>query len=68
MTKSASQISTYNPRTGRASQLWYSDAELKRKKRVAKYKLYTVEGKIKKSWKKAMRWFRKTCSKIVHEF
>ncbi|KAJ4823142.1 hypothetical protein Tsubulata_039132 [Turnera subulata] len=45
---------------------WWTSPETKRKKRVAKYKLYAVEGKVKSSFKKGCRWIKKTCSRIVH--
>lgn len=47
---------------------WWKDPESKRKRRVAMYKVYTLEGKIKGSIKKASRWFKKRCSKLVHGF
>ncbi|KAL0454735.1 UNVERIFIED_CONTAM: hypothetical protein Slati_0812700 [Sesamum latifolium] len=42
--------------------------ELRRKKRIAKYKLYAVEGKVKDSCRKGLSWMKRTCSKIVHGF
>ncbi|OIT36075.1 hypothetical protein A4A49_41260 [Nicotiana attenuata] len=50
------------------SRPWYSTPELKRKKRVAKYKIYSMEGKVKKSFKNGYRWFKHTCSRIIHGF
>ncbi|XP_047948623.1 uncharacterized protein LOC125194445 isoform X2 [Salvia hispanica] len=35
-----------------------TDPELQRKKRVASYKAYTVEGKVKGSFKKSFRWIK----------
>lgn len=51
-----------------AVKSWWKDPESKRKRRVAMYKVYTLEGKIKGSIKKASRWFKKRCSKLVHGF
>lgn len=34
------------------------DPELKRRKRVASYKVYTVEGRVKSSLRKSARWFK----------
>lgn len=34
------------------------DPELKRRRRVASYKAYTVEGRVKYSVRKSMRWFK----------
>ncbi|KAK7397128.1 hypothetical protein VNO78_18295 [Psophocarpus tetragonolobus] len=47
------------------STWWWNDAERKRKRRVAKYKLYAAEGKLKRSFKKGFRWFKIKCIKIV---
>ncbi|KAK7337699.1 hypothetical protein VNO77_18284 [Canavalia gladiata] len=43
---------------------WWNDPERKRKRRVAKYKLYSAEGKIKHSLKKGLRWLKIKCIKI----
>ncbi|KAI3443615.1 hypothetical protein Pfo_000280 [Paulownia fortunei] len=44
---------------GMASKSWsFNDPELQRKKRVASYKAYTVEGKVKGSIKKSFRWLK----------
>lgn len=34
------------------------DPEMKRKKRVASYKVYTVEGKVKASVRSSFRWIK----------
>lgn len=47
------------------STWWWNEAERKRKRRVAKYKFYATEGKIKRSLKKGFRWFKIKCIKIV---
>ncbi|EPS66932.1 hypothetical protein M569_07848, partial [Genlisea aurea] len=47
--------------------LW-RDAEMKRKKRVARYKMYGAEGRVKSSLKKGLRWFKRACVKIVYGF
>ncbi|KDP28226.1 hypothetical protein JCGZ_13997 [Jatropha curcas] len=46
----------------------FSDPETKRKKRIAKYKVYTVEGKVKTSLKNGLRWIKNKCSKIIHGY
>ncbi|XP_018627806.1 uncharacterized protein [Nicotiana tomentosiformis] len=52
---------------GSVSKSWsFSDAELQRKKRVASYKVYTVEGKVKGSIKKSFRWIKERCTKVVY--
>lgn len=41
------------------SRSWnFSDAEFKRRRRVAAYKAYTVEGTVKNSIRKTLRWFK----------
>ncbi|GFQ04751.1 hypothetical protein PHJA_002619100 [Phtheirospermum japonicum] len=42
------------------------DPELQRKKRVAGYKAYTVEGKMKGSVKKSFKWIKETCNQVAH--
>ncbi|RDY07892.1 hypothetical protein CR513_07938, partial [Mucuna pruriens] len=44
---------------------WWNDPEKKRKRRVAKYKLYAAEGKLKHSLKKGLRWIKIKCIKIA---
>lgn len=44
------------------------DPELQRKKRVAGYKAYGVEGKMKSSLRKSFRWMKDTCNHVVHGF
>jgi len=46
----------------------FSDPEAKRKKRIAKYKVYGVEGKVKATVKKGLRWIKKKCSQIAHGY
>ncbi|KAK0599231.1 hypothetical protein LWI29_003455 [Acer saccharum] len=48
-------------------KMWWNDLETKRRKRVAKYKFYSVEGKVKSSLKKGFRWMKKKCSRIIHD-
>ncbi|CAF2093188.1 hypothetical protein BRARA_E00048 [Brassica rapa] len=45
-----------------------NDAEMKRKKRIARYKAYTVEGKVKSTFKNGFRWIKNKCYQIVHGF
>ncbi|KAK6151967.1 hypothetical protein DH2020_014602 [Rehmannia glutinosa] len=46
---------------GVVSKNWsFNDPELKRKKRVASYKAYTVEGKLKGSFKKSFSWIKES--------
>ncbi|KAA0033960.1 DUF3511 domain protein [Cucumis melo var. makuwa] len=47
---------------------WWKKPEMKRRQRVAKYKLYAVEGKVKSSIKKGFRWIKTKCSRIISGF
>ncbi|GAB2291846.1 hypothetical protein Dimus_026096 [Dionaea muscipula] len=52
---------------GSISKAWcFSDPELQRKKRVASYKVYTVEGKMKGSFRKSFRWLKDRYSQMLH--
>lgn len=52
---------------GSTSKSWsFNDPELQRKKRVASYKVYTVEGKVKGSFNKSFRWIKDRYSRMVH--
>ncbi|CAN0897230.1 hypothetical protein LINGRAHAP2_LOCUS19005 [Linum grandiflorum] len=53
---------------GGSLKLWWNSPDAKRKKRVARYKLYAVEGKVKSSLKKSCKWIKRACSRIVHGF
>ncbi|KAJ9681793.1 hypothetical protein PVL29_017931 [Vitis rotundifolia] len=51
-----------------SSKSWLDDPDGKRRQRVAKYKLYAVEGKMKSSFKKGMRWIKRKCSRIIRGY
>ncbi|KAK1418616.1 hypothetical protein QVD17_27761 [Tagetes erecta] len=52
---------------GSMSKSWsFGDPELQRKKRVASYKAYTVEGKVKGSIKKSFRWIKDKYTQMVY--
>ncbi|KAG2728756.1 hypothetical protein I3843_01G213900 [Carya illinoinensis] len=52
---------------GAISKSWsISDPELQRKKRVAGYKVYAVEGKMKGSLRKSFRWLKKSYTQVVY--
>ncbi|PHT38767.1 hypothetical protein CQW23_22340 [Capsicum baccatum] len=46
----------------------FNDPEMKRRKRIAKYKVYTIEGKVKTSIRNGLRWFKNKCSEIIHGY
>ncbi|KAK4257801.1 hypothetical protein QN277_007339 [Acacia crassicarpa] len=50
-----------------SSKSWsFSDPELQRKKRVASYKVYTVEGKLKGSFRKSFKWLKDRYTRVVY--
>ncbi|KAL4291080.1 hypothetical protein GQ457_14G007070 [Hibiscus cannabinus] len=52
---------------GSCSKSWsFTDPELQRKKRVASYKVYAVQGKMKGSLRKSFRWIKDTYTQVVH--
>ncbi|XP_004507952.1 uncharacterized protein [Cicer arietinum] len=52
---------------GSTSKSWsFNDPELQRKKRVASYKVYAVEGKLKGSLRKSFKWIKDRCTRVVH--
>ncbi|KAJ7951571.1 DUF3511 domain protein [Quillaja saponaria] len=56
-----------NKIVGTVSKSWcFNDPELQRKKRVAGYKVYSVEGKMKGSLRKSFRWIKNTCNQVVY--
>ncbi|WCJ22288.1 hypothetical protein M5689_004383 [Euphorbia peplus] len=56
-------------RNSSAAPPWgFTDPEMKRKKRIAKYKVYTVEGKVKTTIKNGLRWIKNKCSRIIHGY
>ncbi|KAK9101384.1 hypothetical protein Scep_024814 [Stephania cephalantha] len=54
-------------KNGSSSKSWsFNDPELQRKKRVASYKVYAVEGKMKGSFRKSFRWLKDRYSQVVY--
>ncbi|OWM86082.1 uncharacterized protein LOC116212207 [Punica granatum] len=52
-----------------AAKPWgFTDPEMKRKKRIARYKAYGVEGRLKASLRRGIRWIKDKCSQIVHGY
>jgi hypothetical protein len=46
----------------------FNDPETKRKKRIAKYKVHSVEGKVKATLQKGLRWIKNKCSRIANGY
>ncbi|CAN6289695.1 unnamed protein product [Urochloa humidicola] len=51
---------------GGGSAWCFSDPEMKRRRRVASYKAYSVEGKVKSSLRRGFRWIKAKCSELIH--
>ncbi|KAL2556613.1 hypothetical protein Fot_01392 [Forsythia ovata] len=52
-----------------AAKPWgFNDPEMKRRKRIAKYKVYTVEGRVKASIRNGFRWIKNKCSELIHGY
>ncbi|KAI3460771.1 hypothetical protein Pfo_017434 [Paulownia fortunei] len=52
-----------------AAKPWgFSDPEMKRRKRMARYKMYRVEGRVKASIRIGLRWIKIKCSEIIHGY
>lgn len=57
-----------NKRSSMSIKSWWNDPNLKRKRRLTKYKMYALEGKLKESLKKGQRWIKIKYRKIVHGY
>ncbi|MED6192546.1 hypothetical protein PIB30_011072 [Stylosanthes scabra] len=44
----------------------FGDPESRRRKRIARYKVYAVEGRVKEYVRNGIRWIKNQCSRIVH--
>lgn len=54
-------------RSRRISTSWsFSDPEFQRKTRVASYKAYCVQGRVKGSFRKSFRWVKDRCTQVVY--
>ncbi|KAL3827741.1 hypothetical protein ACJIZ3_016543 [Penstemon smallii] len=42
--------------------------QVERRKRIARYKVYTVEGRVKASITNGIRWIKNKCSQIIHGY
>ena len=50
-----------------SSKSWsFADPEFQRKKRVASYKMYSVEGKVKGSLRRSFRWLKVKYTRVVY--
>ncbi|KAK2644954.1 hypothetical protein Ddye_020149 [Dipteronia dyeriana] len=62
-------ITTYNNKKSLPiSSSWVNDPEIKRQKRIVKYKSYAVEGKMKASIRNGFRWVKNKYCQLVHGY
>ncbi|KAJ8509715.1 hypothetical protein OPV22_000149 [Ensete ventricosum] len=45
---------------------WSSDPEAAQRRRMARYKAYGVESKVRASLRRGLRWLKSRCSYLVH--
>ncbi|KAK3188927.1 hypothetical protein Dsin_028488 [Dipteronia sinensis] len=50
------------------SSSWVNDPEIKRQRRIVKYKSYAVEGKMKASIRSGFRWVKNKYCQLVHGY
>ncbi|OEL16270.1 hypothetical protein BAE44_0022711 [Dichanthelium oligosanthes] len=50
------------------SSWWSGDPEAKRRRRVAGYKAYAVEARVKASLRKGFRWIKNRCTGLVRRY
>ncbi|XP_068663073.1 uncharacterized protein [Aristolochia californica] len=63
----SSDTASHRVKLKTSSKGWsFNDPEMKRRKRVAAYKVYSMEGKMKASFRKGIRWIKVKCSDLVH--
>ena len=55
-------------KTGKSiiKSLSFANPEFQRKKRIASYKMYSAEGKVKLSLRKSFRWLKDKYSQVVY--
>ncbi|RCV40112.1 hypothetical protein SEVIR_9G024900v4 [Setaria viridis] len=53
---------------GPLSSWWSGDPEAKRRRRVAGYKAYAVEARVKASLRKGFRWIKDRCTGLVRRY
>ncbi|GMH12377.1 hypothetical protein Nepgr_014218 [Nepenthes gracilis] len=50
-----------------SSKVWcFSDPEFQRKKRIAGYRVYSAEGKVKGSFRKSFKWLKDRYTRMVY--
>ncbi|OAY79131.1 hypothetical protein ACMD2_22208 [Ananas comosus] len=52
---------------GAGAGAWcFGDPEMRRRRRVASYKAYAAEGRVKATFRRGFRWIKEKCSEIIH--
>ncbi|KAK1401766.1 hypothetical protein POM88_001371 [Heracleum sosnowskyi] len=47
---------------------WIEPCDMRRRKRIIKYKYYDMEGKIKTCLRRGVRWINEKCHKVAYGF
>ena len=63
-----SRVTRLSQSSASAKPWGFTDPEMKRRKRIAKYKVYTIEGRVKASIRSGLRWIKNKCSEMIHGF
>ena len=62
------QVGKKRNKSSMSIKSWWNEPKWERKRRLAKYKMYAFEGKLKDALKKGHRWIKKKYRKIVHGY
>ncbi|KAG7020663.1 hypothetical protein SDJN02_17349, partial [Cucurbita argyrosperma subsp. argyrosperma] len=65
-TSSSSSSSSCSSSCSTSKPWRFGDPEFQRKKRVASYKMYSVEGKMKGSFRNSFRWLKGKYTQILY--
>ncbi|GFP80623.1 hypothetical protein PHJA_000205600 [Phtheirospermum japonicum] len=61
---------SWSPDSAAVKRPWpgFREPEIKRRKRVVRYKMYNVEGRVKATIRNGIRWIKSKCSEIIHGY
>ncbi|XWS57448.1 hypothetical protein CRYUN_Cryun09bG0175000 [Craigia yunnanensis] len=62
------QVGKKRNKSSMSIKSWWNEPKMKRKRRLTKYKMFAIEGKLKDSLKKGHRWIKNKYRKIVHGY
>ncbi|WOG86849.1 hypothetical protein DCAR_0206068 [Daucus carota subsp. sativus] len=47
---------------------WFDSPDRDRKRRIATYKMYAKQGKVKTTFNEGIRWIKRKCSNLLHHY